>query len=202
MLIFFNCSSDCASPMSRALPRKLALLVIAPLFLDSVFPGFGFTSSKPCYQRAGWRNLHRCHLTRLATAAISGQGFGEYTDTLRSLPPEKRLQHVTKLKEGDFVALTDALTKNREDEGIPQCVLHAVKLAAQNVSIVIAGVDKGGSTCTRTDIKYSSDLDLNVRTTRNMTRDDRVNFKDALVDLLPKWTDGWTFVHMGKKSSN
>ena len=318
MLIFFNCSSDCASPMSRALPRKLALLVIAPLFLDSVFPGFGFTSSKPCYRRAGWRNLHRCDLTRLATAASSGQGFGEYTDTLRSLPPERRLQHDAKLKRihlraffnavqamadaldpsaratknrrdegrpgeitkrlaqqaaivytdirnlgafamalvvladvltqrrGDegipqfllhemeliaervviahtdslrslppemrlqymtsfkdedplFGALADALTKNREDEGIPPCVLHVIKQAAENVGIVIAGVDKGGSTCTRTAIKYSSDLDLNVRATRNMTRDDRVNFKDALVDLLPQWTDGWTFVHMGKK---
>ncbi|CAJ1328822.1 unnamed protein product [Effrenium voratum] len=140
-------------------------------------------------------HVHRCRLVRLATSAASG--FGNYADSLSTWAPEKRLQYISTLTEGKFDSLGDDLTK--EKAGIPQCLLHAIGLAAEPVGVGIAGVDKGGSTRTKTAIQYSSDLDLNVRTTRNMTRRDRVEFKDALVALLPHYTDGWTFVHMGKK---
>ncbi|CAJ1400982.1 unnamed protein product [Effrenium voratum] len=171
--------------------RKLALLVIAPVLLDLLPLGRGFAS----LSRYSTAHVHRCRLVRLATSAASG--FGNYADSLSTWAPEKRLQYISTLTEGKFDSLGDDLTK--EKAGIPQCLLHAIGLAAEPVGVGIAGVDKGGSTRTKTAIQYSSDLDLNVRTTRNMTRRDRVEFKDALVALLPSYTDGWTFVHMGKK---
>ena len=179
-------------PMLKAL-RKLILLSIAAGFLNrSSFLSFGATKNGIVYGTT--LNVRRDHLVRFASA---GGGFEDHTDTLRKFSPEQRLQHVAKLKEGQFVDLANKLTPPKE--GTPRCLLHAIQLAADRIDVGIAGKDKGGSTRTKTAIKYSSDLDLNLQTTRNLTRNDRVQFKDALVGLLPRYTDGWKFVHMGKK---
>ncbi|CAE7600274.1 ANK2 [Symbiodinium sp. CCMP2592] len=42
-------------------------------------------------------------------------------------------------------------------------------------------------------------VDLNIYTNENVTRQQRADFRDILCIRLPKDTDGWTYVHMGKK---
>ena len=67
------------------------------------------------------------------------------------------------------------------------------------VRMQIASTIKAGSTRSRTCLKLSSDLDLNIYTNEHVTRKQRADFRDILCDRLPMDTDGWTYVHMGKK---
>ena len=187
------------NPMSRL--RKLILLSVAVIFLNrSSFLSFGATKNGIVYGTT-LKNVRRDHLVRFALAG----GLEEDIAMPSPWNPAARLYWAREhLDEGQFVDFANSLTPSKELTS--QCLLHAIQLAADSIGVGVAGIDKGGSTRTKTAIKYSShfikyssDLDLNLRTTRNLTRNDRVQFKDALVGLLPRCADGWKFVHMGKK---
>ncbi|CAE7303615.1 unnamed protein product, partial [Symbiodinium necroappetens] len=114
------------------------------------------------------------------------------------VPPADRLANVWDVPAGRFEEMANAITASKTR--LPEWFTENIREAAAEAGITkISEISLAGSELTRTAIRYSSDLDVNVNTVECVTRSQRSKFKDFLVSSIVKRFRNWEFEHMGKK---
>jgi len=116
------------------------------------------------------------------------------------VPPADRLANVWDLPAGKFEEMANAITASKTKTKLPEWFTDEIRRAASAAGIAkISEISLAGSELTRTAIRFSSDLDVNVNTVECVARSQRSKFKDFLVSSIVGRFRNWEFEHMGKK---